>query len=334
MRTISWMSPCLLLLAAACGGAADGAAQPEVRQAVMAASQGFAQPAGTVAINFSVDDRANRVYAAGDLRWKGSFLWDASTRLLTLDPSWSGAAPGAEPLSGWPLLYDDGPWTARGHEPVGARAGDHVWGVTVFATPPAVGADAFGYGLVDASYETRLGNGWIWKGDNGSFSVEAGATAPVTAAGMSFPRFGLTDLILTLDTRRLDQFPDWTWDLSTVTVKSSTWGWAEVPLTSLGHGKYLFVLSPHVGRGRLLPHTGLLNPGDVPEFVFVLGPDEYKNWVFDGTDWWPETLRGGASAATFSWCELRLAPATIELLANGNTGITVPAGQCAWRRPW
>ena len=334
MRVINWMSPCLLLLAAACGGATDGAAPTEVRQAAMAASPGFVQPAGTVAINFSVDDRANRVYAAGDLRWKGSFLWDPATRLLTLDPYWTGAAPGEAALSGWPLLYDDGPWTTGGHEPSGAKAGDHVWGVTVFATPPSAGADVYGYGLIDASYETRLGSGWIWNGTNGSFSVEAGATSPITAAGMSFPRFGLTDLILTLDTGHLTQFPDWTWDLSKVTVKSSAWGWAEIPLTSMGRGQYLFVLSPHLGRGRLLPHTGLLDAGAVPEFVFVLGPDEYKNWTFDGTDWWPEALRGGVGAATFSWCTLRYTPATIELVANGNTAITVPASHCGWRGAW
>lgn len=119
---------------------------------------------GTVAVNFSVDDRANRVCRAGDLKWKGSFLFDEQTRLLAFDPTWSGAAPGAPSVSGWPTLYDDGPWTEGGHEPVGARAGDHVWGVTAFVTPPTFGIDGYEYGLIDTLYETTLGNGWIWKG--------------------------------------------------------------------------------------------------------------------------------------------------------------------------
>lgn len=95
---------------------------------------GFPQPAGTVAINFSVDDSVNGVFAAGELQWKGSMIYDAATRKITEDATWGGPfAP----------LYDDGPWNVTnattglpGHEPATAVAGDKKWGVTVFMAPP------------------------------------------------------------------------------------------------------------------------------------------------------------------------------------------------------
>ncbi len=33
--------------------------------------EGFVQPAGTVAVNFSVDDTANKVWKTNELEWKG-----------------------------------------------------------------------------------------------------------------------------------------------------------------------------------------------------------------------------------------------------------------------
>jgi hypothetical protein len=74
-----------------------------------------------VAVNFTVDDTANKVYQAGYLQWKGSFVYNPTTRIITFDDTW------ADPLI---PLYDDGPWKSGGHEPVGAVAGDHKWGVT------------------------------------------------------------------------------------------------------------------------------------------------------------------------------------------------------------
>ena len=326
MRTQRRLIPSLLLLAACVAPATpDETGGPPV--AVSAAA--FAQPAGTVAVSFAVDDTANAVYLAGELRWKGAFLVDPATRILTADATWSGTLPGDVVGSGWPTLYDDGPWTAAGHEPIGAVAGDHVWGTTVFVAPPAAGADTYEYGLVDATVDVEWGGGWIWTGPNGSFTVPAGATGAITAQGMAFARFGTTDLVLTLDTRRLDQFPDWTWDLSTLTVKGSAWGWAEVPLVRIGHGTYVFVLSTVVGKGHRFPHYGLLNAGDVPEFVFVICGEEYKVWYTDdGTNWWAEALQGGVRAATFSWSCLRLAPAEVIRVENGNTAVTVPDFRC------
>src|SRR5437870_6132320 len=91
----------------------------------------FTKPAGTVAVNFSVDDTANKVFAAGDLKWKGSMIYDTATNKVTKDDTWGGP---------YATLFDDGPWTNGGHEPDGATKGDNIWGVTVFVTPPATGS--------------------------------------------------------------------------------------------------------------------------------------------------------------------------------------------------
>lgn len=323
MRAANWLSPCMLLIAAACGGGTTSSDQAESRQAV-AAVAAFAQPAGTVAVNFAVDDRANQAYAAGELRWKGSFLVDEVTRILTFDSSWSGSAPDAQPLSGWPVLYDDGPWTAGGHEPTGASAGDSIWGITVFVAPPATGSDTYEYGLLDATVADPWNFGWVWQGPNGTFSVAAGATADITAPGMTFARFGDQNLMLVLDTHRL--WPGYAWNTGTVTVKGSAWGWVEVPLTSLGRGKYAFLLSTVVGAGHQLPHFGLLNPGDVPEFVFVLGGEEYKVWYTDddGMTWYPVVPANGVSAAILSPCFPWIRPVRVINVDDGNTAVTVP----------
>ena len=163
----------------------------------------FSQPTGTVAVNFIVDDSANQVYAQGDLQWKGEVKYDPATRIGILDATWGG------PFAN---LYDDGPWdncptaTTCGHEPSGSTAGDHKWGVTAFIAPPATGSATYSYGLQDAnavaaSCTVCVANGWSWiPTNNGSFVVNAGATAPINAAGQTFPKFGTTDLVISLDT--------------------------------------------------------------------------------------------------------------------------------------
>lgn len=233
---------------------------------------GFPRPAGTVAVNFTVDDSANQVYQAGELLWKGSMVYDSTTRKIgDVDASWGGP---------WAPLYDDGPWTAGGHEPVGATAGDHKWGVSVFATPPATGSATYSYGLVDHAF----GDGWIWVGANGNFVINAGATSDLTANGLTLPPFGTIDLELVIDTNNLDA--GGTWDTSKVAVKGSAFAWSLTPLldngalgdATSGDGKYTFVLSNYVGAGHTLYHTGMCHSGDQPEFVFTFGPTdkEYK----------------------------------------------------------
>ena len=187
----------LLLLADSpplCGDAGGGGCNP------------FPQPAGTVAVNFTVDDSVNQVYRAGDLQWEGSFNYDAGARILTQDPNWRGP---------YPDLYDDGPWTCGGHEPANAIAGDHKWGVTVFVTPPADGgALEFEYGLNDANPCNPAGaafpdggsairnctNGWVWRGFNSAFFVD-GSQPTITATGQLFPAFGTNDVEASSSTR-------------------------------------------------------------------------------------------------------------------------------------
>ncbi|HVN32375.1 MAG TPA: hypothetical protein VMT45_10340 [Thermoanaerobaculaceae bacterium] len=312
MSTKSFALVLLASLATACGSGVQQASQG-LSDEKSAGSGGFTQPAGTVAVSFAVDDRENRVYEAGDLKWKGSFIYDATTRILTFDPFWSAG------LDGWPTLYDDGPWTQGGHEPIGARAKDHVWGVTVFVHPPAAGSDSYQYGLTDALYENKLGNGWMWMGNNGEFTVSAGGSGPITATGMSFARFGHVDLEFTLDTNLLAQVPSWTWDTTTVTVKSSTWGWGELAMASTGGGLYTLRLSDFTGKHALLVHTGLLNVGEKPEFVFTLGGVEYRNWWVDY-----RVFADGVTVESRGPGAPKWTPAPIWWADDLNTAITVP----------
>jgi hypothetical protein len=39
-----------------------------------------------------------------------------------------------------------------------------------------------------------------------------------------------------------------------------------------------------VGQGHQLPHFGPLHPGDVPQFVFVPGGEEYEHWTTDDAE--------------------------------------------------
>jgi hypothetical protein len=283
------------------------------------------QPNGTVPVNFSVDDTANKVYASGDLQWKGAMKFDPTTRMITKDSSWGGP---------FAVLYDDGPWTTGGHEPIGATAGDKIWGITIFVTPPATGTDSYAYGLNDAnacsSDPSVAGcNGWSWLGDNGTFAVAAGATAPVNATGRTFAKFGTVDLQLKATKSQLislcqlsspatcsadadcndlqNKFcnqsvtpkkcalkqtttctnpgsactgtPDATTctppDTSKVTVKGSAQGWSEVKLVDDGAGNFIFTQSAFAGAGKPLPHAGLANSADKPEFIFVFNGSEY-----------------------------------------------------------
>lgn len=233
----------------------------------------FPKPAGTVAVNFSVDDSINKVFRAGELQWKGAMVYDSTTRKIGApDSSWGGP---------FATLYDDGPWSAGGHEPAGATAGDHKWGITVFVTPPATGTNSYAYGLIDHAF----GDGWIWPGPgNGGFDVAAGATADITALGTTLAAFGTTDLRIVIDTHNLD--PGGTWDTGKVAIKGSAFAWYLTTLLDNGalgdvtaaDGKYTFVLSNYVGAGKLLYHTGLAHSGDDAQFIFTFGATdkEYK----------------------------------------------------------
>jgi hypothetical protein len=291
----------LAVTAAACGSSSDPGPTP---------TPPFPQPTGTVAVNFKVDDTANKVYTAGSLSWKGQMKYDTTTRKVAVDDTWGGP---------FATLYDDGPWSAGGHEPAGAVAGDNIWGVTVFTPVPATGATTISYGLVDTVYDP-FGNGWIWQGNNGSFTVTAGATAEVNATGMTMAKFGTTDMQLVLDTNNLD--PTATWNTTTVAVKSSYWGWSDIPVTKAADGKATFVLSTVVGAGKKYIHTGLLSTGAKPEFVWVLNGVEYKiaTGASAGTAASIGVTAATQATGTTTWTS---APILINA-SNKNTYITSP----------
>jgi hypothetical protein len=255
-----------------------------------------------VAVNFTVDDTATKVYTAGQLQWKGSMKHDSTTRKVTKDGTWGGP---------FATLYDDGPWSAGGHEPEGAVAGDNKWGITVFVTPPATGTEGYEYGLIDHAF----GDGWIWVGTNGTFSVAAGATAAITATGITLPKFGTTDMQLVLDKTKLDTSK--TWDTTKVTVKGSAWAWQEVTLTAVGN-TYTFTLSDVVGPGKTLYHTGLLNSGAKPEFIYVFNGVEYKDAGGTGLFTGATAATKASGAATWTTQVPTINP------ANKNPIITVP----------
>ena len=329
---------------------------------------GFPKPAGTVAVNFKADDSQNKIYAQGDLQWKGAMKYDPTARMISKDASWGG--PFAK-------LYDDGPWDQGGHEPSGSVAGDKKWGITIFVTPPATGSDTYSYGLEDSNACTTdpaisSCNGWSWLGDNGSFAVAAGATAEVNATGRSFAKFGTTDLqykatksaLLSLcqlttpatcaadadcgpnDPNQfcngastpkkcaLKQSTGCTTsgaacptsqscvapDTSKVTVKSSAWGWSEVKIADDGAGNFVYTQSAFTGATKPLPHSGLLNTGDKPEFVWVFNGNEYRDRGATGS---PAAMQG-ISASTKASGASTFTPQTITTTAGGNTTITVP----------
>jgi hypothetical protein len=221
-------------------------------------------------VNFTVDDTANQVFGPGELEWKGAMKIDETTRIITPDSAWGGP---------FPKLYDDGPWTTGGREPKGSVAGDHKMGVTVFVAPPATGSATYEYGLQDATTQ-----GWLWRGANGTFVVASGATAEVTAAGLTLIPFGTTDLKVVIDTnallaRTLADGGVGTWDTSKVRIKGSGWSWALAELLDDGtkgdataaDGKFTFEMSQYVGTGHQFPHYGLGASGDQLQFVFVFG---------------------------------------------------------------
>jgi hypothetical protein len=278
-------------------------------------------PPCTVPVSISMTD-PNGVYKAGEAQWKGSFMYDAVTRVAFFAGDWNGGNGPHAPL------YDDGPWTAGGHEGAGEAAGDGVFGTTIFVYPPASGSTTYEYGMIDHAF----GDGWIWKGSNGTFSVAAGATAAITASPLVLDTFGTTDVQLTLDTANLEPntcsptpCTPAAWDFAGgIKVKGSAWGWYEVSTTNVG-GVYSFTLSDFAGAGKLLYHTGLTKTGDQPQFVFVFykadgtTSKEYKV----GTGGPPTT---GVTAGTKASGAATWTPATVQKQTTGdlNTFITVP----------
>jgi hypothetical protein len=178
------------------------------------------------------------------------------------------------------------------------------------------------YGAIRGSVDGSDGQ-WIWIGSNGVLTVPVGAEGPLAAPGLTLPAHGTTDLRLVIDLSAdgANLAPEFQGaDYSdNAKVKGSAWGWTEVDLRddgtggdeTAGDGMFSFLLSEAVG-----PHDGLLNSGQVAEFLFVLSGVEYRSMGAGAT--------AGVSAALDTgggWVA-----ATIEVQPDGNrnTYVTAP----------
>lgn len=232
-------------------------------------ADGWTRPEGTAALRFRVDDTANRTYQGGQLKWTGSFAWDAATNTIKYATSWL-------PTDGpYPPLHDDGPWDSGGHEPAGAVAGDHVFECEVWFR--AEEDTTFEYGALNEF------DRWVWIGPNGVVTVPKGSTDTIEVPGLVLPAFGDVDLKVTLDLAALH--PDFA-DIAPydpgsglgyrIHLKSSANSWTPVELLddgqrgddAAGDGIFTYVQSSNLG-----PHDGLLAEGTHAQFVFVFAMD-------------------------------------------------------------
>lgn len=225
---------------------------------------GFTQPANTTALNFTIDATARAgEFEDGDLEWKGSWVYDEATRTITaFDDTW----PGPEIP-----LYDDGPWTAGGHEPAGSVANDDKFGVTVFFPHQSI-ETTFRYGA-----QTKEG-GWIWpESENGTLVVAPGAAGPLTAAGFTMLPVGNVDVKIVINSGNLESgftaagpyqikgtLTSGPWNLASA-YDDGTHG-DEVS----GDGNFTYVLSEDEAN------PSLVASGSTQQFVWVIDGAEYK----------------------------------------------------------
>lgn len=292
----------LRALAFAAAGLATIACEPPTGSGTGANTTDEPSP-GTVPVTFTIDDSANQVYVDSDgLAWKGSFSYDSATRLLSHDPAWGGP---------YPMLNDDG---TNGD----ATAGDHIWSVTVHADLPDNGDLTYGYGAIRNSVNGGDGD-WIWTGANGAFTVAAGDTTPIEAAGLTLPPFGTVDLRITLDVTSLPSPFDGS-PPNTVEVKSSAWGWYLKPLHDDGTlgddvaNDDTYTMQFSLDRARL---EGLVELDEDVQFMLVLDGVEYRDGapLSAGVD----ALTDWAGAGTFTTESLSVDAGTnsLELVVGG-----------------
>jgi hypothetical protein len=261
------------------------------------------QSSGTVALNFTIDATARPgVYANEDLEWKGAFVFNRTTHVLTYDGSWSG------PYAG---VWDDGPWdTSGGHEPKGSVAGDNKFGITAFMTIPTSDL-TFEYGA-----QTKEG-GWIWPPiPNGSVTIPANCATEITAGGLTLPAGGTTDLKLMLDTGNLGT--EFTFvPGQSITVKGQMSHWLEDPAYDDGThgdaqaGDHIFTYTLSLNDvARIKPASGTY-----VEFVWMIDGVEYKT---AGGACELTGVSGQTNPGT-GWVA-----ATIDLAPNNNTRVAIP----------
>jgi len=244
----------LALAVAACGGSgfeADGG--PDADGQADGGAATYVKPAGYASITFFVDDTANRTYRDRELRWKGTFVYDAETNVGVYDADWASR----EELFPW--LYDDGPVASSGHEMPGAAAGDHIFSTELYLRADPDAATPLRYGVVDVDGR------WIWSGPLGEVSLPAGSSARLDAPGLFLGAFGPFDLRVTLDTRVVEPgSPPFDPALDQVVFRGAPGGWLPLELRDdglagdreAGDGLYTYLHSAHLG-----PYGGLLPGG-------------------------------------------------------------------------
>ena len=283
MKYLSYALLGLAALGFACGGAggpSDGGHDGSDGADGGDGKATFVKPAGYASVTFWVDDTANRTYKSGDMEWKGSFIYDPLTNIIVYDASW------AAEKGPYPPLFDDGPISEGGHEMPGAQADDHIFSAEVYVKAEEAIDRQFQYGLINEF------DNWIWEGPNGSFIVPAGSTEQIDAQGYTIPRFGVYDLILELDTSKINSdFLPFDPESQKVYVKGTMNSWDPRQLLdngqkgdrAAGDGIYTYHHAENLG-----PHDGLLFAGQHVQFVFMFDALEYKRLdaLADGVSAW------------------------------------------------
>lgn len=278
-------------------------------------------PGDGVWLAFQVDDSANQTFGDGDMKWTGSFAWDETTNEIVPADSW---LPSDGP---YPLLYDDGPLSAGGHEKEGAVKGDHIFSTQVKFK--AATDTTFEYGVLNEF------DNWMWVGPNGKLVVPAGATGVIDAPGQTLKKFGTIDMKVTLDTQTLHpNFALWKPATHKFYLKGSMNQWTPVQLLDDGQkgdavaddGIYTYVHLLNLGK-----HDGGLPAGDEVQFMFVATQgdalpeegQEYKGAMkanAEGVEAWTGTGAGGA------WESAAVLFAKDSKGKFENTAIVVPGG--------
>jgi hypothetical protein len=306
--------------AAAPDGSADGGGETADSDDGVdsSAPDGEGGVADYATLSIWVDDRANKTFNNGDIRWTGSFSWDEDSNFIVFSSNW---LPDQGP---YPPLWDDGPISAGGHEAAGQVAGDNIFSTEVYFRADAT--TQFEYGLLNEF------DNWMWVGPNGTVEVPAGSTSRFDLEGLVLPAFGDVDVRITLDVAGLH--PDFSSPApAKVFVKGTLNMWAPVQIlddgqagdVTAGDGIYTYVHSTKLG-----PHDGLLNPGQEAQFVFVFSYDP-EGSASDGVEYKvggnaaPEGVKAYTdyeSPGEWTEVEVKLVP---DSKGNTlNTSITVP----------
>lgn len=194
----------------------------------------------------------------------------------------------------FPPLYDDGPIDQGGHEPVGSKKGDHIFGTVVFVKPAADRDIEFEYGVINED------DNWLWEGANGKIVVKKGSTDVLRAQGLKIPRHGSIDIKIALDTNKMPNEFKLTDPATPIFLKGTMSDWAPIQILdkgtdgddTKGDGVHTYVQSKVLDYS---PHYGKLAFERAVQFVFQFNSAtgrEYKDIddraVKDGVTVWAD----------------------------------------------